>query len=241
MSRTYRNTKIKHGKPKHHTSKFTQHQENVKFTKPPKRQNSGRIRKEYTTVTVYSRYDCPVADRIYVSKGTPLAITEYASRYDLYPTDRYYLLPPPKTVTRVWKQRVYPRYQYEQDWRDIWDHTWVFKHVHKNKTGARGSNAGISSKKRKVRKIRREGKVTLSMMDAEFPNELRSDVLNQEHEPESYILDCWDQWEREYWEDCDNGLWDDPYENSYFDDDYIEDDDPYDDYIYDDWDYRDYD
>lgn len=170
MSRTYRKLTTRRGKPRRGKSRFTTLQIAHCNEKPEPYTIKSGIYEEYE----YSWTVGPLEeDRIFVSKGTPMAKPEYgyvmrvgydfiAKKERIYPwytrTGRYFLDGPVITKTKILKKYLGPNPEY--DWNlstELWMQQRAFDHHRKNSTGARGSNSHRSDKREKVKAIRLDG------------------------------------------------------------------------------------
>jgi hypothetical protein len=183
-------------------------------------------------------------DRIYVSKGTPMAKPEMgevirtytyrngdqSSWKEIRPTGRYFLEGPVTTKTRKYTAYLGRNPEYDdQAFYRFWDQKWAFKHRRKNYTGARCSNGHRREKHGKVKAIRLEGhsivheaKLDFQHMQHGHNTELCEYLWCNEPEEQEEDYECFydDDWLREPWgyESWDDPDYEDPYDPYEFSD-----------------------
>lgn len=229
MSRTYRKTRTKQGHPRSWGYRSMARKSMHDTSKPqPYTVPSGLYQRvTEQRVIQYDRYCCPENERIYVTKGTPQAIQEL----DIYwrATGRYYLVPPPKTVERTFRKYLGPNPEFNWEERyKVWEQERIFDHVHRNRTGRRGS--GKQFQKRSDRRAsRREHKPDIRCPELIYPylNKtswyIKGSYLSFDYEDEDDWEDDYDwycdmleeYWAYQYDDEPDNDYYEDPYEYDY--------------------------
>lgn len=248
MSRTYRNTKTKHGAPKRSMREFDQYQlDHIHKAPPPVEPAVYELITE--KVVVPGSKDPPKSkkDPRWTTKGTPRAIPEMIS-VEIKIIDRYGK-PSVWTTKRESGRYFFPiedkiveRTRYKlvrtsdiidwDEWSKVWKHQRAFDHVRKNQTNGRGSPSYNRFKKReKIRQIRRIGKERIKEGLSDYEQEQQEKLLFEES---LYEL-IREYEEEEYYSPFDDGYpgWDDdwPRDEPEDDLDYLQDD-SWDDYYY---------
>lgn len=206
MSRTYRKTSRKHGKPLFWGSRHMAQFDHNKAKKvEPYGIKSGLYEKVTETYETDYKTHCPYEKRIYVPQGTPKAYEQLGTviTWGRYPEptrrepSKWFLIPPNEIKTRTYKKYlgINPEYVWS-DQRKVWEQEYLFDFVRKNKTPHRKRKTQAHHKRGEITAIRRRGKDFIRNWEDEYH-------LNQHLEPHNWVLDSYDGWLEEYYEEDD--------------------------------------